>query len=132
MVDHPWARRAELRTPFTRKWKKCIPGDSSTAVTAIDHAAWRRANGSCVEIHASVYLRHLSCYIYILVVVVVYNCIIFDIVFHHNSICILIMIIYDYCIYTYASRWHGTLQNLFLVLVLTHPPILKFDPNTLW
>ena len=73
-------------------------------------------------------------YIYtlVVVVVVVYNCIIFDIVFHHNSICILIMIIYDYCISTYACRWHGTLQNVFLVLVLTHPPILKFDPNTLW
>ena len=30
---------AEPRTPFTRKWKKWIPGGNSAAVTARDHAA---------------------------------------------------------------------------------------------
>ena len=50
-----WAHSAEVRTPFTRKWKKWIPAGSSTAVTARDHAACRRRHGEVL-----IHLGHLE------------------------------------------------------------------------
>jgi hypothetical protein len=41
---------AELRTPFTRKWKKINPAGSSAAVTTRDHTAWPTW---CVQVFTS-------------------------------------------------------------------------------